>query len=56
MKQPDFEWDDLKNAQNTEKHGVLSMKPNTPLPILSVLSSRTWITAGMKIVFSALAR
>ncbi len=22
MKLPDFEWDDLKNAQNTEKHGV----------------------------------
>jgi uncharacterized DUF497 family protein len=22
MKLPDFEWDDFKNAQNTEKHGV----------------------------------
>ena len=22
MKPPDFEWDDLKNAQNREKHGV----------------------------------
>jgi uncharacterized DUF497 family protein len=22
MKPPDFEWDDFKNAQNTEKHGV----------------------------------
>jgi uncharacterized DUF497 family protein len=22
MKPPDFEWDDLKNAQNIEKHGV----------------------------------
>ena len=22
MKLPDFDWDDLKNAQNTEKHGV----------------------------------
>lgn len=22
MKTPDFEWDDLKNSQNTEKHGV----------------------------------
>ncbi len=22
MKAPDFEWDDLKNAQNMEKHGV----------------------------------
>ena len=22
MKRPDFEWDDFKNEQNTEKHGV----------------------------------
>ena len=22
MKEPDFEWDDFKNAQNMEKHGV----------------------------------
>ncbi|MFO7666161.1 MAG: BrnT family toxin [Desulfobacterales bacterium] len=22
MKPPDFEWDEFKNAQNTEKHGV----------------------------------
>jgi len=22
IKPPDFEWDDFKNAQNTEKHGV----------------------------------
>jgi uncharacterized DUF497 family protein len=22
MKAPDFEWDDFKNAQNMEKHGV----------------------------------
>jgi uncharacterized DUF497 family protein len=59
MKAPDFEWDDFKNAQNMEKHGVSFYEAQyafADTKRVIILSLRTWITAGMKIVFSASAR
>jgi uncharacterized DUF497 family protein len=50
MKPLDFEWDDFKNTQNTEKHGVSFYEAQY------AFADPHRVTAGTKIVFSALAR
>jgi uncharacterized DUF497 family protein len=56
MKPPDFEWDDFKNTQNTEKHGVSFYEAQYAFADPQRVIIEDLDHGGDENVFSALAR